>query len=601
MADINNIYNHYNNIIKENDFSVKKLSKKIYTLGTIRLILVAGAIITILLWPEPGWKISGLIALAYFIPFLVLMIWCGRLSERKTYANTLIKLCRDEISALNYDFSAFDGAPEKISASHSFSLDLDLFGEQSLFQSFNRTVTLEGKKQLCDWILNPLTDKIQIKTRQNAIRELSGLTSLRQHFYVTGSVKKRTTNNIETLELLIGSETKLTQNPFWKIIIWIIPILWVLFFLLYLTIAIPSIITFSFTLACIILANCKIKYVNKLHADVNKMDEILSVYSNLISIIEDSVFQSDDLNKIKKQYEETSGIKASVAIKELSKQMHSLDQRGNIFTIVFNIFSLRDIRTVLKIEQWKITHKNYIRNWFNALGDFDALLSLGGFAFNHPSYIYPEIMDHYFIMNGKELGHPLLHRDICVRNNISINKSPQFMIVTGANMAGKSTYLRTIGVNYLLSCIGAPAFAKELSVYPASLMTSLRTSDSLVANESYFYAELKRLKTIINRLDSGEKLFIILDEILKGTNSEDKQKGSLALIRQFISYKTCGIIATHDLILGTLHNEFPEYVSNYRFEADIKDDKLSFSYKLQEGVAENLNACFLMKKMGITI
>lgn len=149
--------------------------------------------------------------------------------------------------------------------------------------------------------------------------------------------------------------------------------------------------------------------------------------------------------------------------------------------------------------------------------------------------------------------------------------------------------------------MGHLSFAKELTVYPASLITSLRTSDSLAANESYFYAELKRLKNVIDRLKNGEKLFIILDEILKGTNSVDKQKGSLALIRQLVSYKTCGIVATHDLVLATLHDEFPELINNYRFEANINADKLSFSYQLQEGVAQNLNAYFLMKTMGITV
>ena len=166
-------------------------------------------------------------------------------------------------------------------------------------------------------------------------------------------------------------------------------------------------------------------------------------------------------------------------------------------------------------------------------------------------------------------------------------------------MAGKSTYLRTIGVNYLLACVGAPVCAASLTVYPAHMVTSLRTSESLASNESYFFAELKRLKMIIDRLQNGEKLFIILDEILKGTNSIDKQKGSLALMKQLVAYKACGIIATHDLVLGTLEEEFPEQIKNYRFEADIKDEELSFSYQLREGIAQNMNACFLMNKMGI--
>ena len=168
-------------------------------------------------------------------------------------------------------------------------------------------------------------------------------------------------------------------------------------------------------------------------------------------------------------------------------------------------------------------------------------------------------------------------------------------------MAGKSTYLRTVGVNYLLACIGAPVWAKQMKIYPARLVTSLRTSNSLANNESYFFAELKRLKLIIDKLEAGEELFIILDEILKGTNSMDKQKGSLALIKQFMTLQANGIIATHDLMLGTLADIYPDDIRNYRFEADITDNELTFSYRLREGVAQNMNACFLMKKMGIAV
>jgi len=199
------------------------------------------------------------------------------------------------------------------------------------------------------------------------------------------------------------------------------------------------------------------------------------------------------------------------------------------------------------------------------------------------------------------MGHPLIHREQCVRNDINITRNPYFMIVTGANMAGKSTYLRTVGVNHILASIGAPVCAESMKFYPGRLLTNLRTADSLVNNESYFFAELKRLKMIIDRLESGEQgLFIILDEILKGTNSEDKQKGSFALMKRLVNLGANGIIATHDLVLGDLENEYPESIQNFHFDATIVQDILSFNYKLTRGIATTMNASFLMKKMGIT-
>jgi DNA mismatch repair ATPase MutS len=262
---------------------------------------------------------------------------------------------------------------------------------------------------------------------------------------------------------------------------------------------------------------------------------------------------------------------------------------------------LWDTRKALQIEQWKQENGNDLIDWIKILGELDAYCCLGVFSFNHPDYPFPAFSDNYFIFKGRALGHPLKNRNLFVRNDIDIDKHPFFMIITGANMAGKSTYLRTIGVNFVLACIGAPVCAESLTLYPARLVSSLRTSDSLLENESYFFAELKRLKMIIDRLQTGEQLFILLDEILKGTNSMDKQKGSLALVQQLVRLQSCGIIATHDLLLGNLAGEFPGNIKNYRFEADIVADELSFSYRLQPGVAQNMNACFLMQKMGITV
>jgi DNA mismatch repair ATPase MutS len=262
---------------------------------------------------------------------------------------------------------------------------------------------------------------------------------------------------------------------------------------------------------------------------------------------------------------------------------------------------LWDIRSAIRVAKWQQRHAPNIEKWFYALAEFDALCSLAGFAYNHPGYAWPEITEEYFHMSGRGLCHPLMKPDVCVPNDIAIDSHPRFMIVTGANMAGKSTFLRTVGVNFVLACAGLPVCASQLRVSPCSLVTSLRTSDSLADGESYFFAELKRLKMMIDRLRAGERLFIILDEILKGTNSVDKQRGSLGLVRRLVALDACGIIATHDLALGGLVDELPDHVSNHRFEADITGDELSFSYTLREGIAENMNASFLMQKMGITV
>ena len=592
------VYNYYKTTIEENSRLVSKLKKRIYMTGTIRLVIAVSFIVSVFTISLSGIANYIIITALFAIPFVVLLFITAQLTSRKEYAEELITLCEKELKGLDYDFSGFDGASGKINSAHSFSLDLDLFGNQSVFQSLNRCVTYGGREKLADWMQNPLTFKQDIELRQKAINELSELTTLRQHFIVLGSLKQGKKEDVNILNRLMDSGSKMIE-AYWKIISYIVPAIWIgLTVGAYLEYINLGILSFAFIISAII-ANAKVKRVNKWHQKTGSIVKILETYVQLIKIIEEQPFKAEILNDIKKQFV-TGNLKAYESIRKISSILSRLDQRSNMLVAIINLFTLREIRITIELEEWVETNKDSIEIWLDALAGFDALCSLGGFAFNHPDYCYPQIEDTYFRFTGKGIGHPLMPRQQCVRNDISIDSEGRFMVVTGANMAGKSTYLRTVGVNYLLACVGAPVWAEELTVSPASLVTSLRTSDSLTANESYFFAELKRLKMIIDRLQNGEKLFIILDEILKGTNSTDKQKGSLALIRQFISYRTCGIIATHDLVLGSLQKEFPENIGNFRFEADISDNELIFTYKLREGIAENMNACFLMMKMGIT-
>lgn len=594
------IYNYYQNIITVYTRKADHLKKKIHLLGSIRLLLVAGLIAMIWLFKSEDWKILAGIVILFVFSFIVLMIWHTKLFAQKCYAETLANLCKNELNGLEYDFSAFDGAPEKNDAEHSFSLDLDLFGNHSLFQSINRTVTFMGKEKLADWLLQPLNDKTMITRRQEAIRELATLTQLRQHFYVTGFLQSEKSEDQRLVLFTKEATPCLINKRLWKLLICLIPSIWVIIAIGYILNLLPISIASMFFGFSFIVAYLNAKQIAIVHNSSDKVEQTLQTYSTLIKCIEDEHFQSSELADIHKQFT-SGGQTASSVIKKLSSHIGALNQRFSAIGVILNIFTLRDTRMAMKLEQWNMEHQEDIKYWFEALASFDAYCSLSGFAFNHPEYIYPEIADSYFKMEGKALGHPLLHRNVCIKNDIDIRKSPWFLIITGANMAGKSTYLRTIGINYLLGCIGAPVCATSLTLYPAKMVTSLRTSDSLASNESYFFAELKRLKIIIDRLQQGEKLFIILDEILKGTNSIDKQKGSLALMKQLIANQACGIIATHDLVLGKLEQEFPNQIKNYRFEADIQDNELTFSYRLREGIAQNMNACFLMKKMGITV
>jgi DNA mismatch repair ATPase MutS len=343
------------------------------------------------------------------------------------------------------------------------------------------------------------------------------------------------------------------------------------------------------------------KRINTIHAQLGKKTDLFIKYSGIIKHIEEHNFNSEYLKKIK-QESQIIGNNASSLIKNLSKISLAFNQRLNMIAgILLNLFLLWDLIQTIRLENWKKKHKKQLVKWFDVIAKFDALSSLGCFYFNNPDNVFPIISDEDFFIQANDLGHPLIHKKNRINNSIKILGGAQFVIITGANMAGKSTFLRTLGINMVLASTGAPVCAQSFKWSPIQIFTSIRTKDSLFKNESYFFAELKQLKVLIDRLESGEKLFIILDEILKGTNSRDKQTGSKHLIEQLIRLNASGIIATHDLALGQLIDSYPENIKNMRFEVEFKNDELVFDYKLKDGISQNMNATFLMKKMGITI
>ena len=578
-----------------------RTKKKILHTSLLRLIIFIAGFIALCYGYDQGGMIIGGILLATLIPFLLLVKLHNRLFHQKDWYETSIHHYQSELASLGNDHSAFDGGKEWIEASHPFSLDLDVFGEHSLFQFLNRTCTPFGKETLSRWLRQPLDKKETIETRQQAIKELSKYPDFRETFRITGCLNKNDETTMNDLKKWIASPSIFLQKKSNQWICRAVPVINIILFVLGMMNVI-SMSWFGLAFCSFAIASSKlIRKITLIQESYNKTLKMLSTYVRLIELADKQSMESPLLIVLKKEFE-SHGKKAPEVLGMLAKELDRLDLRNNLILYALLEGSMFwQLRQMLRIERWKEEYGTHLLQWLEALGQLDALCAFGTFAFNHEEYTYPIITDKPFVFRAKDMGHPLMHREQCVVNDVEIPQQPYFLIITGANMAGKSTYLRTIGCNYILACIGAPVCCSSLEIYPAHLMTSLRTSDSLANNESYFFAELKRLQQILDRLKSGEEMFIILDEILKGTNSMDKQKGSLALVKQLLQLKTNGIIATHDLLLGDLKQHFPDEISNYCFEADIQNDELTFSYQLRKGVAQNMNACFLMQKMGIVI
>lgn len=592
--------NHYTERLSLTAGQLQQVKKQIFRISMLRLALFIAGIAGLYFFFNQTTLLIICICLT-FLPLFILVKIHNRFFIRKEWLETQAHIIQEELQALSGDYSSFEDGKEYVNPEHPYSFDLDIFGRRSLFQSINRTCTFFGKVRLAEWLQNHLHEKTSIEKRQEMVREISEHTLFREQFRVAGLVRHGQSSDGEKIQAWSQSPAQYLHAGWVKAFIWGVPVInslllitslagWTSFSWLGLSFGIFLVLSFGI-----------IKRATYIQETYGKQLKSLNGYARLIALAKAENWKSAGMQELMERFN-LNGQSPIQALQQLSKELDRLDLRNNQFLYVLlegSIFF--QLQEIVRIERWKVRYGQHINEWLETVGELDALCSLGTFAYNHPQYTYPELTEKPFCFLATQMGHPLMPASQCVKNDATIPSRPFFLIITGANMAGKSTYLRTIGVNYLLACIGAPVCCERLKLYPNQLITSLRTSDSLSDNESYFFAELKRLKRIIDLLNQGQQLFIILDEILKGTNSMDKQKGSFDLIRQFMQLKANGIIATHDLLLGNLIKQFPEEIRNYCFEADIKDNELTFSYKLREGVAQNMNACFLMKKMGIIL
>lgn len=581
---------YFQQALASNQSVLKRLKGLSLTLSMARLgVFLLSGFILYLFWGNSVVVASTLIV--GIASFLFLVSRYADIKNKRIYHQKLQELNQKELKALGGDYSDFESGLEFLSSAHPFNQDIDLFGEGSLFQRMNRCGTLAGKKKLAD-ILNS-NDILNVEAKQKAIQELSQQPDWRQAYQLTASMIE---NEVDT-ERVVGWMKRYQS---------VIPKIFSVLPLLYLTLSIVIIALYGvgYVSGSLVLyvylgglgiSGLYLKKINQLYADAGKMRETFMQYSKLLQMIETQNFSAARLKELQDQLA-TTGDNASVVLSKLSKEINSLDQRNNIFfALLANGFLLWDLKYAYRIEKWMKENEAIIGDWFSVIATFDALNSLSNYAFIHPQHIYPGISSSTYI-TAEELGHPLLDPSKRIDNTIEISEG-NFFIITGANMAGKSTFLRTVALNLVMANCGLPVCAKSYTYQPIKLISSMRTSDSLKDDESYFFSELKRLKYIVDQI-SSDTYFIILDEILKGTNSKDKAEGSQKFVERLVKSKSTGLIATHDLSLCSIAEQ-SEQVQNYYFDAQIVNDELYFDYRFKKGVCQNMNASFLLNKMGI--
>ena len=564
------------------------------------IVFLLGAIISIYLLYQ-FWQMAVVFAFLSIIPFIYLLLKSIKLKNKIYYYSQLVEINKLEYDSLDWKYGKFRNGKHYIENDKSFLFDLDIFGEGSIFQYLNRSATSSGEKLLASWFLNSEKNKEEIEARQLAVVELTPLVDWRQDFLASGKLLDESISEKREISGWLHKEMFFSKIKFLSVMLKIIPLLSIALLVLTILGIVPFGIFILYLLLPLSIIGRYLKKINDEQRIVNYNYELLKKYARLLVKIEKGDFKSLRLGGF--QYVLTKEkFSASEKVKELSKIISGLENRNNMLVgFLLDALLMWDLQYMIKLEKWRNENKNYFTEWVKIISEFDALSSLANYAYNNPAYVFPDVNTNKFQLQLVECGHPLIHEDQRVNNSFEYSDSTSFFIVTGANMAGKSTFLRTLGVNLILAMTGAPICAHRFSFSPIDIFTSMRTRDSLQKNESYFFAELSRLKELIDKLKAGKKLFIILDEVLKGTNSEDKRHGSVALLKQLVGIKTTGVIATHDVSLGQLEKDFPGIIVNKRFEVEIENNELVFDYKIKDGISQNLNATFLMKKMGITI
>ncbi|MDR5589247.1 DNA mismatch repair protein MutS [Christiangramia sp. SM2212] len=515
------------------------------------------------------------------------------MKKEKDKLKALIQINKLELRVLKTrDFSDLADGKKFEPVDHAYAQDIDLFGRKSFFQFLNRTALKEGKARLARILLsNKTTDIIK---KQEAIKELASKADWRQNYSATATLVKTETDSKFIINWIRNYKSFVPAYMKWLPTLFSILSIGVLA-LYYLSIIGGSQVLLWYLIGMII-TGVFLKKLKILSETVSKVQDTFQQYHQLLDFLETETFESELMKEVKDSIISESQ-KASSTLKDFSKAIDALDQRNNfLFAIFANGLLLWDLRQSYRIEKWIKKHHAAVEHWFEAVEKTDAYNSLGNFAFNHHHYTYPDIVPEGQGTNASELGHPLLHPEKRIDNDFRID-GKQFFIITGANMAGKSTFLRTVALQIVMSNIGLPVCAKTCSYSPIKLITSMRTSDSLGDDESYFFSELKRLKFIVDKIQT-ENYFIILDEILKGTNSTDKAIGSRKFVQRLVGTNSTGIIATHDLSLCEISEEL-EQVENYYFDAEIVNDELHFDYHLKDGICKNMNASFLLRKMKI--
>ena len=578
---------------------VGQLQSRLNRVAWARFLVVL--LLVALFWflKPAGLLIAFAAAAACFAVFLRLVVISVKWKEELQHLHLLVRINLQELEIAAGHYTSLPDGKEFLPAVHNYAHDLDILGRASLYQYINRTASAQAHQTLAGWFLAPAPVEV-ILQRQDAAKELAPQYDWRQQLHAYGIKEKITLSTQQQISSWLSEPNQFAAGH-WKATRWIAPAIILCALGLYLADVVPHslflILVFVFFVTSGLISRQVNAIYTKLDSAVKEIDTLYSV----VQWIEGARFSSSLLVQMQQKCM-TASTPASIEIRNLKKILNRMEYRLNpLVFFPLNTFLFWDLQQVLALEQWKEANRENVGNWFEAMQTVEALCSLAAIGFNHPGWTYPLFATGHGTLKAAALGHPLIAAGKRVCSSFATEGTGKIALITGSNMAGKSTFLRSVGVNGVLAMMGAPVCANAFLLSPMHFISSMRVTDNLEENTSTFYAELKKLKWIIEQVNQHAPVFLLLDEMLRGTNSLDRHTGSKALIEQLIKNQAVGMVATHDIELASLHQQYPAAITNYHFDVQVANDELYFDYLLKEGVCKSLNASILMRKIGISL
>ncbi|HET9305131.1 MAG TPA: mismatch repair protein [Candidatus Sulfotelmatobacter sp.] len=575
---------------------VARLEEIHIRLGNLRLFLAASVVIL-------GWLSlrSHLLSLWWLLApvaaFAGIAFWHSRVLRSRELGQRAVAFYDRGLARIEDRWAGTGETGERFSDPHHvYAADLDLFGDASLFQLLSAARTRMGEDTLAQWLLSPAKVD-EIRGRHAAARELRNELDLREDLAVMGQDVRV---GVHPEALTAWAESPNQMNSRWMV--WAAPVLaagavmgaisWAAW-----DVATPLVVVVVVEAALTYGLRKKLDAV--LHGTEHAFRD-LDLLSGVLGRIEAHSFRDPGLQELQSGLL-SSGVTAFQALKRLRTLVDLVNSRHNFFVRLIDAPMMYSVQVVFAAERWRRAHGSAVRSWIAAVGEMEALLSLAAYDFEHPSDTFPEFIDGEAAFEGQELGHPLLPPALCVRNDLAIGGETRVLLVSGSNMSGKSTLLRAVGINTVLAMAGAPVRARRLRLTALRVGANIRINDSLQEGSSRFYAEITRLRQILDFAQRDPSLLFLLDELLQGTNSKDRRIGGEGIVRALVDRGAIGLVSTHDLALTDIGGALHGHLRNVHFEDELANGKMTFDYKLRDGVVTKSNGLELMRSIGLDV